>query len=577
MHNISTRKTEKQAVNKFEDLILRINYADYNFNVDDTGISWDGEINLYHGIIDNKENFDYSIKTQIKGRSTTIKRLQDKRKFDVDKVDLENYLKEDGTMFLLALFKDIDDFKLYYAPLLPYNLRKYLKEQPNSKNQIKIKLKEIKDAKHFEKVLRDFAIDKQEQKRISENVFEQGDLLINNENVFKFYDWRSKESNIVELLGEEKYLYQYDELNNITNITCAKISKIKEPLKINISNKSGQSFYSTADYIITSEGNRILFGNTFELDYSNRIFNFKIQGTLNERCEQLNFIKCVMQDSGFIVNEDFIPLIIEEKDKVQFNMQYDLYNKINNFLKNHKITKDLDLEKWSNKDINDLMIWISSIDDHKPIKIKELDISAIGSIKINELRFSIFADKRNDGGFDVYSLWNTKPSGKYIFTYKNSETQVNTKNFYSVLNKQAYASDDVNIDEMKKEMEEYKLVPNEELLLNLQVLEIIKAYDYNNNDKLLDYALYLIEIIENYESIKDVVYINRMQICKRKNMLSDEMKLTLLEIKNRHEDLFYKISVDLLIDNNVEAKLSFSKLNNEEQILYKDFPISIYL
>ena len=284
-----------------------------------------------------------------------------------------------------------------------------------------------------------------------------------------------------------------------------------------------------------------------------------------------------MQDSGFIVNEDFIPLIIEEKDKVQFNMQYDLYNKINNFLKNHKITKDLDLEKWSNKDINDLMIWISSIDDHKPIKIKELDISAIGSIKINELRFSIFADKRNDGGFDVYSLWNTKPSGKYIFTYKNSETQVNTKNFYSVLNKQAYASDDVNIDEMKKEMEEYKLVPNEELLLNLQVLEIIKAYDYNNNDKLLDYALYLIEIIENYESIKDVVYINRMQICKRKNMLSDEMKLTLLEIKNRHEDLFYKISVDLLIDNNVEAKLSFSKLNNEEQILYKDFPISIYL
>lgn len=577
MHNISTRKTEKQAVNKFEDLILRINYADYNFNVDDTGISWDGEINLYHGIIDNKENFDYSIKTQIKGRSTTIKRLQEKRKFDVDKVDLENYLKEDGTMFLLALFKDIDDFKLYYAPLLPYNLRKYLKEQPNSKNQIKIKLKEIKDAKHFEKVLRDFAIDKQEQKRISENVFEQGDLLINNENVFKFYDWRSKESNIVELLGEEKYLYQYDELNNITNITCAKISKIKEPLKINISNKSGQSFYSTADYTITSEGNRILFGNTFELDYSNRIFNFKIQGTLNERCEQLNFIKCVMQDSGFIVNEDFIPLIIEEKDKVQFNMQYDLYNKINNFLKNHKITKDLDLEKWSNKDINYLMIWISSIDDHKPIKIKELDISAIGSIKINELRFSIFADKRNDGGFDVYSLWNTKPSGKYIFTYKNSETQVNTKNFYSVLNKQAYASDDVNIDEMKKEMEEYKLVPNEELLLNLQVLEIIKAYDYNNNDKLLDYALYLIEIIENYESIKDVVYINRMQICKRKNLLSDEMKLTLLEIKNRHEDLFYKISVDLLIDNNVEAKLSFSKLNNEEQILYKDFPISIYL
>ena len=91
----SSKKTEKLAVNKIEDLVHRIENADCKFNVDDTGISWDGDIYLYNGNIDEKENYDISIKTQIKGRTVNIKRLPDKRKFEVDKKDLENYLKEE--------------------------------------------------------------------------------------------------------------------------------------------------------------------------------------------------------------------------------------------------------------------------------------------------------------------------------------------------------------------------------------------------------------------------------------------------------------------------------------------------
>lgn len=133
----SSKKTEKLAVNKIEALVHRIENADCKFNVDDTGISWDGDIYLYNGNIDEKENYDISIKTQIKGRTVNIKKLPDKRKFDVDKKDLENYLKEDGTIFLVVLFKDIDNFKIYYASLLPYNLRLYLKETPMQKVRYK--------------------------------------------------------------------------------------------------------------------------------------------------------------------------------------------------------------------------------------------------------------------------------------------------------------------------------------------------------------------------------------------------------------------------------------------------------
>ena len=346
--------------------------------------------------------------------------MPDKRKFDVDKKDLENYLKEDGTLFLVVLFKDIDNFKVYYASLLPYDLRLYLKQVANTKEQIKIKIKEIRDFRHFERVLRNFAIDKKEQKRISDNVFRQGELsMIKEGTEFKVYDWRNKEDNIAELLGEEKYLYKYDELNNITSITCAEICAITENMKINIANKTGETFYSTINRTVTKETNKIFFGNAFELDYENKKFNLKIQGKLSERIKQLSFLKSLFEEKGFLINDVFIPLIITEEDRRQYDIQYQIYSKINNFLIKHKISKDLDLDNWNDKNINDIMTWISAIDENKPLKIKDFEISSIGSIRINDLRFSIFADKREDGGFNVYSILNSDLKTKYIFTYSN--------------------------------------------------------------------------------------------------------------------------------------------------------------
>lgn len=574
----SSKKTEKLAVNKIENLVHRIENADCKFNVDDTGISWDGDVYLYNGNIDEKENYDISIKAQIKGRTVYIKKLPEKKKFYVDKKDLENYLKEDGTVFLVVLFKDIDNFKIYYESLLPYNLRLYLKEIPNSKNEIQIKIKEIKDYKHLETILRNFAINKREQKRISDNVFQQGEVSITKDGTeFKLYDWRNQGDNIIDLLGEEKYLYKYDELNNITSITCAKICAVTESLKIHIANKNGDIFYSTINHTVTKESSKIIFGNAFELDYQNKKFNLKIQGKISERIKQLSFLKSVINEKGFIINGEFIPLIITDENIKKYDIQYQIYNKINSFLEKHKISKDLELDKWNDKDINNIMNWISAIDDNKPLKIKSFKISCIGSIQINDLRFSIFADKREDGGFNVYSIWNSSLINKYIFTYNYGDKKINTKNWFSILNKEAYISDDINFSEMRNLFKNYVLKPYEEILLNFQVLEIIKAYDYNENAQLLDYAMYLLDKINKYDNISDIVYINQMQINKRKKCLTNEMKIKLVNIKNRNQDPFYQISVDLLIDSIEEANIKFSQLNEEQQTAFKSFPIAKYL
>lgn len=220
----SSRKTEKTASNKIENLLDDLEYFDYHFNVDDTGISWDGYIDLYHGNIDDKGNFDTRIDVQIKGRSTTNKRLQDKWKFDIEKKDLENYNKIDGTLFLAVRFLKNGDFKIYYKSLLPKNITDLLKEQTNSKNEIKVTLKEVKDKLHLERICRNFSLDKYTQKKLSREIFDSNALSIENNKLGTFSTWSRGEFNPLTILGEEKFIYVLDENKNIIEVEYAEIT-----------------------------------------------------------------------------------------------------------------------------------------------------------------------------------------------------------------------------------------------------------------------------------------------------------------------------------------------------------------
>lgn len=574
---VGNKKVEKRAVDIVKTFIDDLEYLDHDFKDDDKGISWDGDINLYHGNIDKKENFDGSVKVQIKGRTTHNKRLQDKHKFNIDRRDLENYLKIDGTLFLEVLFKEDCDYKLYYASLLPYNLRNLLKEKPNSKNEIKLKVKEVKDSAHLYKIVRTFFLDREQQKKISDNVFEQQGVYINDQAIMiKSYNFSNAKS-IFELIGEKHYFYQYDDKNNIISINYGSIEKIDETLKINIIDKNGNIFYSSAKHSVTSKDNKIVFGKAFELDNKNHKFNVKFQGSLSERMKQLDFINSLINNDGFYINECFLSFEVDEKHKEQLLNQYDLYSKIKQFLLIHNIKKDLELDDWESKDINELLMWVDAIDNSKPLAINQFDISSIGHIKIRDLIFSVFALKREDGNFDVYSIWNSNLNTQNIYKYKSDKVEITTQKIYSILNKEAYIADDVNINEMIKRYDKEELTENEEILLNFQVLELIKAYDITHNEKLLDYANYLLNKIKNFDEFHDVAFINYVQIHKRKEKLTDEMTEKLIKIRDASEDDFTKISANLLIGNIEESKLSLSKLSHEKQIIYKSYPIAIFL
>ena len=580
MANISTKKTEKTALNKIENLLDELETFDYNFVADNTGISWDGYIDLYHGNIDDKGNFDTRIDAQIKGRTTNIKKLQDKWKFDIDKKDLENYNKIDGTLFLAVRFLKNGDFKIYYKSLLPKNITDLLKEQSNAKNEIKVTLKEVKNALDLERICRNFALDKETQKKLSKEIFDHNALSIENQKLGTFSTWHRGKFNPLTILGEEKFIYVLDENENIIDVEYAEIKEVVQGLNLTVRNKNRIIYYSTVNHSVELLGSqKLIFGKAFSLSDKPQKFSIHLSGTLKERIKQLNFIKDITKDNGFFIEDHYITLKMKVNNIEKYNKIYDTYLKINNFCQKHNIKKDINIDTWSNKDINDLLIWIDAIDNNEKINIEEWDCSMLGSIQIKDIRFSIFAEKLENNSFRVYSIWNDDRKNHYQFRYgEDDEEAIYTKKFFSILNEQAYLSDDVDINEMEKYYEENPLEDREETLLNFQVLELLKAFDVNQNLKLLDYAKFILEKISVFNGMSDVVRVNFLQTEKRLRNLNEGEISELIEIRNRHNDnKFFKISTNLLIGNLLEAKIIYNSLSEEERNSFGEYPISKFL
>ncbi len=574
---MSKTKIEQKAITKVRELVDDIEFFKPLLNENDKGISWDGTIEMYHGNIDKKSNYDYTIDVQIKGRTTPTKKLGNKHRFSLDKIDLENYLKKDGTILLLCLFQeDNPDYKIYYANLLPYNIRMLLKQYSSSK--IKIDMREITSSSHFENICRNFKIDKEMQKGIKENIFNEDNLISDDGKVAKFYLWEKdfKNFNPQSLVGTWKYIYTLDKNGYATNISYAELTNLVENLNVKIYDKDKEIVYDDIKLETFINGQKILFGKAFNFDLTEKNFNIKICGTLYERIKQLRFISKMFKNGMFLINEEEFKIDSNKKEEKRFNELLDKYIKIDNYFQKHNISKDINLDKWEDADLNKLFFWINAIDNKKAVSLKS-DISRVGSLKIKDIRISIFARINGNKMFEVESLWNNNICNKYFFKYKSNLEEIETNNFYLVLNSEAYQSDDINILEMRNIFDDAELTDGEYNLMNMQVLEILKAYDITKKNDLLQYAKYLTEHLLKYDSENPIYYINYSQILKRESALADEIIAKLIDIRDKNERLEIKLGCNLLLDNKTEVNILKKKIDSQTLEVFKSYPISIYL
>lgn len=573
---MSKNKVEQKAITKIRDIIDDIDFFTYRFNEMDKDISWDGNINMYHGDVDRKENFDSSIDVQIKGRTTLNKNLKNKHRFSLDKTDLENYLKKDGTILLLCLFKDDgSEYKTYYANLLPYNIKQMLKQYSSSK--IKVDMKEITSSSNFENICRNFNVDRNIQKGIKENIFNEDNLLSQDGKVAKFYLWDKDSTNFnpQKIVGTWKYIYTFDKNGYAINISYAELTNLIESLNATISDKDKEYVYDDVKLETLVDCQKVLFGKAFSLNLTKKNFNIKICGTLSERIKQLKFISKMFKNGLFLINEVEFKINSNKEEEKKFNNLLNKYIGLDNFFRKHNISKDINLDNWEDKDFNKLSFWIATIEDKKTIALNS-NISLVGAVGIKNIKLSIFARINKDKKFEIESLWNNNISKKYYFKYSSNLEEIETNNFYLVLNSEAYQSDDINILEMQKSFENTTINDGEYILMNMQVLEILKAFDITKSDNLLQYAKYLTELLLKHDSNNPIYTINYSQILKRENKLTEKDIDKLIYIRDNNNELEIKLGCNLLLENKNEVNYLIKKFDSQTLEVFKSYPISIY-
>ena len=573
----SKNKIEQKAITKVRNLIDEIEFFTYEFKQMDKNISWDGTIEMYNGNIDIKENYDYTLDVQVKGSTTNNKKFSSKYRFPLDKTDLENYLKKDGTILIICVFKKGgSEYKLYYANLLPYNIRILLKQY--SSNTIKIDTKEIKDSEQFESICRNFKLDREIQKGIKANVFDENNLNSSDGKVAKFYTWNkdNKKFNPQTLVGTWKYIYTLDKNGYTINVNYAMLCNLVETINASIYNKNREVVFTDVKLETNIDGKRILFGKAFAMDLIKDKFDIKICGTLPERIKQLQFINRIFWDNVFYINDIEFNINMDKLEQNKFKKLLDKYNGVLKFFEKHKIDKQINFDSWRDEDFNRLEYWINAIENKASINMNS-ENSLLGSINIKDIRLSIFAGKRDDGKFDIISLWNNDVSNKFYFRYENNKGDyIETSNFYLVLNSEAYQSDDINFEEMKESFYQKTFSDGEFALMNLQLLEVLKAYDITKNIKLLEYSKYLSDILLKRDA-SSINYINYAQILKRENNITNEIYRELIRIRDNSDEIEIKIGCNLILENKTEVNILIQKLDIQTLEEFKKYPIAIYL
>lgn len=141
---------------------------------------------------------------------------------------------------------------------------------------------------------------------------------------------------------------------------------------------------------------------------------------------------------------------------------------------------------------------------------------------------------------------------------------------------EAYQADDINILEMETSFEDIKLSDGEYFLMNMQVLEILKAYDITKNDNLLQYTKFLTNLLLNHNQNSPIYYINYCQILKREIKLTGENIDKIIDIRNNCDALEIKLGCNLLLDNKTEVNSLLKKIDSQTLEVFKSYPISIY-
>lgn len=553
------------------------------------GVSYDGHVDVYKTTDPNhkKGDLDGQVFVQVKGHEATPP-FKETTTFSIEIDHLRNYLNGGGIVFFAVYFDSKGENQtIYYEQLLPYDIKRYLKEAGNRKKKA-IKLKRFPTEKNaITEVFVNFLIDMKKQRAsidaedmTLEALAESGGLKSLS---FSYTSFSNTPNDVLDLLlNKEMFLYadlnygmKYP-LEHITNVVMACATVTRSVFVENTKYYSGFVFTKNADG--TQEktiGKSCVVKTNLKTDVEK--ITFTPSGKLTERIRDYEFIIAAIETGGFDIEADGhysinAQDIEEQKEKYSNALLY--LKKIKQVLDRLGVKGDLDIDAMQDKDWKDLALILTSVLDEKGVVLNNSQCSyGVFTIANLKILVSTVMDATT-GKFRIYNFFDS-PVGWHVVT--DNGTQIGVPCCFLLNRKHFTACCNITTENMMLELNKWEdFTPFADRMIAF-LLEIIHAFDSNPKEKwLLELADAISNaIIKRDKSVMpEVNKLNKLQIAKRKRSLDVGEQMELMNIIQKNSDnLELQIGANILLGQNDIAYEMLNQLPNKQRETFERYPI----
>ena len=585
----SNMDSEKIATNHVELAISKASHLVSHINSNDKEPSWDGDVEVYKksGHVHAKADLILKVPVQVKGH---IKPNLKKKsiKYSIQYSDLRNYLYVGGTIFFVVYFdKEDEHYTIYYVGLLPFDLKKMLKDYKGDFSKCKsIELKIFPTKKEdIDDIFLNFAHHMNRQRAAINSALLSFDSDLPTNTISLGYSTSAAKHYDLPLdyfFDHETYIYavlpQKVELP-IAHLDRIELFSFTRDAPISIDSK----VYFESYTVTRSKSSTVIrFGKGIQMSFSTAQslptkFNFTLSGTLSERIKDAEFMVAALSAHHYEINGGKIAFSEADcanlptlQKKLSFLLD------VKKTLEAVHATADLDCSSLSVTDNTNLSILRAALIDKEPIKMCSSQ-SLLRSCHIANLELLLWVvpTEENSEYYNIYDF-NYVPLIYREFD-KNDKEYPSTH--FVMLNKDAmlkYCNIDYNA--LLDAVQHVPFSKDYSHSLNALLLEMLKAYDESKNSRieLLSTATALALWIKDSDPYTEhpIAILNYLQSVKRSRTLTSTEQaeiLSLIEVAQDNESIY--VGAYLLLDNPVAAKIHFDKLPEESQKFFESCPI----
>lgn len=571
---MNSTQIEEMGINQLEHFFLKTKIVRPVLKKMDKYPIWDGELIIYNDLNYDKNNIKFRVPVQVK--TELLKNEKNiEQAYSVELCDLEKYSTEGGVLFIKIVYNENKDESYFYMKnIMKGEINDILRNIHKGQKTKKILLYEV----HVEDIIplcMNFNLHREFQMQLP---IISDDNMIKNGNLHTF----GYINKINDILRTEQYAYVKTNFNLYAYVGKISFDFLYDLNNVEIATKV-KKYYDTV-IAIYKKDKVIIKINDYVKIFDKKICidsDINLNSTLEKAIYDLEFVLDLYKNKNIkIANSDYIFFkfdlkdeeIIEKIKRIENNLTY--LKGAAKVLKRLHFPLNLVLVKDVIKDEENVCRVDEIINNGQLIKLEEVESNTIiNPIKLLGYIFLIYFVKQENGAYKGYDfLHNDYICDKLII----EETKPVRLSRYFNLSCDILAN--MIIDEYEIISEIKKCTKNEITIsyINNLMLEVIKSYDIKTNKKYLNIAIKINRILRRYRQFysEDLFKLNKYQILKRLNKLSDEDKNKILKIKlDDTKEKLFRCSCCLLLDDYDEFYIYFESLDTQDQKLYITWPI----